>query len=169
MTTSKTILHLFLVLALCLAVTSALALSAEQQTEFDRIAKLSMADLTKEAGELLEQKYPEEDWDEWDFPQYVYTNDSVETGYRIAVKQPELLKQFPCYCFCDAMGHKNLLHCFIKEGFFGNKFDPHASECNICYGQAMLGLLWDAMGATNDTIKAGFDKKFEQLLEQQQK
>lgn len=147
---------------------AALALSDAQQAEFDRIMALGMADLTEEAGDLLEEKYPNEAWEAYNFPQYAYTSEAVEIGYMIAVKHPELLAKVPCYCFCDAMGHKNLLHCFLKEGLFGTKFDPHASECNICYGQAMLAFLWADMGATDDTILAGMDKKFERLLKQQQ-
>ncbi len=157
-----------LTLLVLLTAAPALALSDSQQKEFDRIMNLSMADLTGEASELLEKKYPDEDWDQWKFPQYVFTNESVEVGYMIAVKQPRLIEKFNCYCFCDAMGHKSLLDCFVKKGFFGQKYDDHAAGCNICYGQAMMAFLWAEIGATDDTIKAGFDKKFARLLQQQQ-
>lgn len=151
---------------------SATAMDAQQQQEFDRIAGLKMAELTKESAALLEKKYPIEDWDKWRFPSYVFTNESVEVGYKIAVKEPELLgnpdiavkeQGIPCYCFCDAMGHKSLLHCFWKKGEVGKKFDDHAAGCNICYGQAMLAFLWKNLGASDQEILKGMEKKFGHL------
>ncbi|HKL26505.1 MAG TPA: PCYCGC motif-containing (lipo)protein [Desulfuromonadales bacterium] len=152
---------------------NAQALDAEQQEKFDRILAMSMADLTRHSQELLAEKYPEEDWEPYDFPAFVYTSDSVEAGYKIAVKEPQLLgdvnssdKQviIPCYCFCQAMGHKNLLHCFWKKGRVGEEFDDHAANCNICYGQAMLAFLWHDLGTSHDEIIAGMEKKFARLI-----
>lgn len=152
---------------------SSWAQNSQQGQEFDRIMKMKMAELTTAAEELLEQKYPDEDWDQYNFPAFVYTNDSVEVGYKIAVKEPKLLgmanndddaQVIPCYCFCDAMGHKNLLYCFWKDGIHGGAFDDHASECNICYGQAMLAFLWGDLGASHREIIEGMEKKFERLL-----
>lgn len=152
---------------------SAFAMSDDQQKEFDRILKIKMAELTDEAAEALEKKYPDENWEDYNFPQYVYTNESVEVGYMIAVKEPELLGNpeigikdgsIPCYCFCDAMGHKSLLDCFWKEGKVGGEYDEHASACNICYGQAMLAFLWAETGASGGEILKGMEKKFERLL-----
>lgn len=141
-------------------------LPAAETSEFDRILQLGMADLTAEAQALLQQRYPDEDWEKWKFPKYVYTSEAVETGYQIAVKHPELLRQIPCYCFCDAMGHKNLLDCFLKKGKVGSKYDDHAVTCNICYGQAMLALLWQEAGASEEEILRGMDKKFERLVKE---
>ena len=36
-------------------------------------------------------------------------------GYQIAKEIPEVLAQIPCFCGCDAVGHENLLDCFIDE------------------------------------------------------
>lgn len=152
---------------------NAQALDAEQQGKFDRILTMSMEELTQNSQELLAVKYPEENWDQYDFPTFVYTSDAVETGYKIAVKEPQLLgnvnssdKQvvIPCYCFCQAMGHKNLLHCFWKKGRVGKEFDDHAASCNICYSQAMLAFLWQDLGASHDKIIAGMEKKFARLI-----
>lgn len=146
-----------------------LALETGKQQEFDRIMKLSMQQLTEESSALLDKKYPEEDWDDYKFPKYVFTNESVEVGYKIAVKEPELLTINTCYCFCDAMGHKSLLNCFLKEGKPGAAFDDHAADCNICYGQAMLAFLWYQAGIPKAEIQKGMAKKFERLVEQQKK
>jgi hypothetical protein len=142
---------------------------AVDQQEFDRILQLKMTDLTEEASVLLEKKYPEEDWDAFRFPKFVFSSDPVETGYRIAVKESETLRKIPCYCFCDAMGHKNLLHCFFKEGKVGGEYDDHAVGCNICYGQAMLAFLWKNAGAGDEKILKGMEQKFEGLLKQRGK
>jgi cbb3-type cytochrome oxidase subunit 3 len=105
----------------------AFAMSEAQTKEFDRIANLSMPQLTEEAAKALEKKYPNEDWAKYNFPEFVYTNDSSEMGYRIAVKEPGLLSKITCYCFCDRMGHQSLLYCFLKGGKTGGEFDRHAS------------------------------------------
>jgi hypothetical protein len=146
-------------------------MDAFQQKEYDRIANMKMVDLTRESAALLEKKYPEQDWEASNFPSFVFTSESVEVGYKIAVVEPELLgnanvavkdQGIPCYCFCDAMGHKSLLYCFWQEGKAGGKFDDHAAGCNICYGQAMLAFLWKNLGASDQEILQGMEKKFAQ-------
>lgn len=97
----------------------------------------------------LDKKYPGENWGKYKFPKFVYISDAVQTGYKIAVKNPELLAQFSCYCFCEGMGHKNLAYCFLEKGVAGGNFDDHASTCNVCFAQAMMAFLWDEMGATD--------------------
>ncbi len=36
-------------------------------------------------------------------------------GYQIAKEIPEILAQLPCFCGCGAVGHENLLDCFVDE------------------------------------------------------
>lgn len=156
---------------------SALAMTSEQQSRFDEILRMGMPELTAAAETLLEQRYPDEDWDTYNFPSFVYTSDAVEVGYKIAVKQPDLLGKanlkdkkvvIPCYCFCDAMGHDNLLYCFLQQGDLQAGFDDHAAGCNICYGQAMQAFLWDDLGATHDEIIAGMEQKYQRLIQMKQ-
>lgn len=153
-----------LCLPLLIAVLATPAIAVDRQ-EFDRILQLKMEDLTAEASALLEKKYPDEDWDAFRFPKFVFTSDPVETGYRIAVKEPDVLRKIPCYCFCDTMGHKTLLDCFLKDGEAGGAYDDHAVACNICYGQAMLAFLWKNAGASDEEIREGMEKKFEYLIQ----
>jgi hypothetical protein len=40
---------------------------------------------------------------------------NVQEAYRFAIANPDVLRQYPCYCGCGAMGHKNNLDCYIKE------------------------------------------------------
>jgi uncharacterized protein with PCYCGC motif len=39
----------------------------------------------------------------------------VARVYRIAGQIPAVLAQQPCYCYCDAFGHGNLLDCFTTD------------------------------------------------------
>ena len=36
-------------------------------------------------------------------------------GYQVAKEIPEILAQRPCFCGCEAVGHDNLLDCFVDE------------------------------------------------------
>lgn len=128
---------------------------ADQEKAFQEIGKMDVKELTLRTREVFEKKYAGEDWAKFQFPKYVYTSLAVQMGYRIAVKEPQLLAKFPCYCFCDEMGHKNLAYCFLKNGVVG-KFDDHASTCNICYTQAMKAFLWNEMGAKEDGMQKAF-------------
>jgi hypothetical protein len=157
-------IHALLIVILLAFFVSATIASADPDQEYNRILRLKIANLTEESFTVLDQRYPDEDWDAYQFPQYVYTNESVEAGYMIAVKEPDLLKNFKCYCFCDAMGHESLLNCFIKGGDAEGEFDDHAASCNICYGQAMMAFLWQEAGVPIENMQQGYEKKFERLI-----
>ncbi len=128
--------------------------SADHKKELDKIGRMDLKQLTSNAKIALGKRYPGEDWETYKFPKYVYINDSVQTAYKIAVKNPELLAKFPCYCFCEPMGHKNLAYCFLEKGVKG-KFDDHASTCNICVTQAMVAFLWNEIGAIVAEMQEG--------------
>ena len=136
------------------------AFSSEKDPGFQKIKDMNIRELTVAAKETLNKKYPGENWEQYHFPKYVYTNEAVQAGYKIAVKESALLAKFPCYCFCGEMGHKNLAHCFLKNGVPG-KFDDHASECNICYTQAMKAFLWNEQGAHEDEMQKAFKELYE--------
>ncbi len=129
--------------------------SAEKEKEFEKIKKMGLKELTPAATEALEKRYPGEDWEKYKFPKYVYIHNAVLAGYKIAVKESQLLAKFPCYCFCEEMGHKNLAFCFLEKGIPG-KFDDHASTCNICYTQAMRAFLWSQIGASEEEMQKAF-------------
>jgi Protein of unknown function with PCYCGC motif len=140
---------------LSLAVLSAgSGFGADKEKEFNEIGKMKEKELASRAMAALDRKYSGEDWEKYKFPKYVYINNAVTTGYKIAVKEPQLLAKFPCYCLCEVMGHKNLSYCFLEKGVPG-KFNDHASTCNICYTQAMRVFLWNELGATEaEMLKA---------------
>ena len=136
------------------------AFSAETEKEFGKIMKMKEKELTSRAKEALRKKYPEENWEQYKFPKYVYTSDAVQAGYKIAVKAPELLAKFPCYCFCEEMGHKNLAYCFLEKGVADGKFDDHASSCNICVTQAMMAFLWVEIGAAEGEMQKAMKQMY---------
>lgn len=39
----------------------------------------------------------------------------VKEAYRFAIANPDVLRKFPCYCGCGAIGHRHNLDCYIKE------------------------------------------------------
>ena len=133
-----------LFLAVCFATEG---FPAGNEKEFQKVKKMDIRELMSATQDLMEKKYPNENWDTYKFPKFVYIHRAVTLGYKIAVKDPELLASFPCYCLCDAMGHRNLLYCFVEKGAVGGNFDEHASTCNICITEAMRGFLWKELGA----------------------
>ena len=39
----------------------------------------------------------------------------TKLAYQVAKEIPEVLAQMPCFCECEALGHENLLDCFIDS------------------------------------------------------
>ncbi|MBZ0292062.1 MAG: PCYCGC domain-containing protein [Anaerolineae bacterium] len=57
----------------------------------------------------------------------------TQDAYRLAVANPDLLRDIPCYCGCVYMGHRNNLDCYVKAVKAERvTFDEHASGCGIC-------------------------------------
>ena len=63
-------------------------------------------------------------------PDYIRDNapPQVKEAYRFAVANPDVLKQYPCYCGCGSVQHGSNLDCYIKEVRAGGAvvFDDHA-------------------------------------------
>ncbi|MCM2359116.1 MAG: PCYCGC domain-containing protein [Geobacteraceae bacterium] len=152
-------LSFFLIALLVVLSIPALAMDKKQEKEFHRISGLSLDELTEHANAALAKRYPDEKWETHRFPDYVFRSESIEAAYKIAVKRPDLLAKIHCYCPCEAIGHKTLLHCFFKNGEQG-VFDKHAVFCVICYGEALLAFLWAELGATDQEIIDGMKKKY---------
>jgi hypothetical protein len=131
--------------------------SSNQEKEIQALSKMNLQELTTRSMALAAKKYPRETWKGYDFPKFVYINESVLVGYKIAVKEPRLLAHFICYCFCEEMGHKNLSYCFLKGGTLG-KFDNHAANCNVCVAQTMHAFLLNELGVPVDRIKIEMKK-----------
>jgi hypothetical protein len=148
----KTILLSMLILFL-----APIVLALDQEKEIQNLVMMNLKELTAKSQALIAKKYAGENWERYKFPKFVYINDSVQIAYKIAVKEPRLLAQFTCYCFCDEMGHKDLSYCFLKQGTLG-KFDDHAANCNVCNAQAMHALLLNELGVPVNRIKKEMKK-----------
>lgn len=61
-------------------------------------------------------------------PQVQQAEPKVREAYQFAIANQEYLANFPCYCGCGAMDHKNNLDCYIDhvnpDGMI--VFDSHA-------------------------------------------
>jgi Protein of unknown function with PCYCGC motif len=132
-------------------------LASNQEKQIQDLAKMNLQELTTRAMALVAKKYPGETWKSYNFPKFVYINDSVLVAYKIAVKETRFVAQFSCYCFCEEMGHKNLSYCFLKKGTLGT-FDNHAANCNVCDAQTMHAFLLNEHGVPVDRIKKEMKK-----------
>ncbi len=150
----KIVFPLFFLLLLAFSLGGSV-FAAEKEKEFEKIKKMGLKELSSAATDALERKFPGENWEKYKFPRYVYVHNAVQSGYKIAVKEPQLLAKFPCYCFCEDMGHKNLSYCFLEKGVPG-KYDDHASTCNICINQALMAFLWNELGASEEEMQKAF-------------
>jgi hypothetical protein len=53
----------------------------------------------------------------------------VIRAYELAQQIPEILVQQPCYCGCNRLGHRSLLHCFTSD---------HGADCTVCLKEILL-------------------------------
>jgi len=70
-----------------------------------------------------------------------FRDPAQKRAYAIARQIPGTLNQLYCWCGCkEHSGHRAPLECFESE---------HASQCNICMGEAVIALTW--CGAVSPT------------------
>jgi len=53
---------------------------------------------------------------------------AAKASYVVAKKDPQLIAQLPCFCYCERWGHTSLHDCFVSE---------HAETCDICMKEAL--------------------------------
>jgi hypothetical protein len=59
---------------------------------------------------------------------------TVQEAYRLAVANPDLLQQIPCYCGCQALGHTSNYACYVsgRDAAGQITYDLHATACSLC-------------------------------------
>ena len=59
---------------------------------------------------------------------------TVQSAYGFAAANPELLKQIPCYCGCQALGHTSNYACYVSGLDSAGQiiYDLHATACSVC-------------------------------------
>jgi hypothetical protein len=58
----------------------------------------------------------------------------VQQAYQFAAANPDVMKQIPCFCGCDDIGHTSNYACYISgvDGSGKITYDSHALGCSIC-------------------------------------
>jgi Protein of unknown function with PCYCGC motif len=67
-------------------------------------------------------------------------------AYELAAKIPVVLRQQPCYCYCDRMGHNSLHSCFE---------DTHGAQCATCLKELYYSYSEHKKGRMAKQIRAG--------------
>ena len=83
--------------------------------------------------------------------------------YEFVARHPEVSKHVPCYCGCEADGHRNNENCFIgARDAAGNvtSWDTHGFGCAICVDVAKESMQLFNSGADPQSIRAAIEKKW---------
>ena len=76
----------------------------------------------------------------------------IAEAYDIARQVPQTLDGLYCHCHCkESMRHRSLLTCFQSD---------HASQCDICMGEARLAFQMLQQGRSLNEIRTAVDKQY---------
>ena len=94
-------------------------------------------------------------------PEYTHVSPATEAAYAYALHNPHVIKWFPCYCGCGAMGHTSNLDCYFKPTSGGSiAFEEHASYCDICVDITLKAKELIAQGVSLHDARAAIDAQF---------
>ena len=102
-------------------------------------------------------------------PDYAFTKPGIKEAYSFAKLERDKLTDLPCNCGCmtDAVNHGGRLHsrglidCFMQgEVNNGGKWDSHASECGLCYEDALYAKKLYGESKTKEDIKQALEEKY---------
>ena len=105
-------------------------------------------------------------------PDYAMLKPDIKEAYSYAKLNSEMLNGLPCNCGCgeDASSHGGRLHsrglvdCFMNGNVNeGGVWDQHASECGLCYEDALYAKNLYDEGKTKDEIKEILVDKYSKL------
>lgn len=83
--------------------------------------------------------------------------------YEFVARHPEVSRHVPCYCGCEADGHRNNENCFIgARDAAGNvtSWDTHGFGCAVCVDVAKESMQLYNSGADPVSIRAAIEKKW---------
>ena len=104
-----------------------------------------------------------------DLPNYAFTKPGINEAYSFAKLESDKLTGLPCNCGCmtDAINHGGRLHsrglidCFMQGDINnGGKWDAHASECGLCYEDALYAKKLYGESKTKEEIKQALEAKY---------
>lgn len=87
----------------------------------------------------------------------------TRAAYEFAARHPEVSRYVPCYCGCEADGHRNNENCFIgARDANGNvtRWDTHGFSCAICVDVARESMQLFNSGADVASIRAAIERKW---------
>lgn len=86
----------------------------------------------------------------------------VQQAYQFAVANPHILKQLPCYCGCDQMGHTDNYMCYVKavDANGAVEYDNHAVGCLICVDITQDAMRMRKSGKSVAEMKAYVDATY---------
>jgi hypothetical protein len=77
----------------------------------------------------------------------------VASQYRFAAAHPDIFREVPCFCGCDAaLEHRVLLDCFVRPA--DGRWEAHAAGCAVCLREGEVVRQMLAGGATADQIRS---------------
>jgi hypothetical protein len=88
----------------------------------------------------------------------------VQQAYQYAAANPDLMKQIPCYCGCDDIGHTSNYACYVS-GVDANgqiTYDSHALGCSICVDITQDVMRLSKQGKAPPEIKTYIDQAYSQ-------
>ena len=107
-----------------------------------------------------------------DLPDYAFTKPGIKEAYSFAKLEGDKLNDLPCNCGCmtDSANHGGRLHsrglidCFMQGDVNnGGEWDRHASECGLCYEDALLAKKLYSEGDSKEQIKSKLEEKYAKL------
>lgn len=86
----------------------------------------------------------------------------IAQAYQLAVTHEPLLREIPCYCGCNTMGHRSNYDCYVAgAGADGRtKFDEHAVTCAVCVSITHDALRLYAQGRSVPDIRTLIDAQY---------
>ena len=102
-------------------------------------------------------------------PDYAFTKPGIKEAYSFAKLGSDKLTGLPCNCGCmsDAANHGGRLHsrglidCFMQGNVNnGGQWDGHASECGLCYEDALLAKKLYEEGKLKQEIKLSLEAEY---------
>lgn len=87
----------------------------------------------------------------------------VTAAFEFAAEHPEVASYQPCFCGCQAGGHKGNEDCFVRaRGANGDvvEWEPHGVECAICIDVATRSRQMFNSGASVTQIRSTIEKEF---------
>lgn len=88
----------------------------------------------------------------------------VQQAYQYAAANPEIIKQVPCYCGCDDIGHTSNYSCYVS-GVDANgqiTYDSHALGCSLCVDITQDAMRLSKQGEAPPEIKTYIDQTYSQ-------